>query len=96
MKGIQVTNDFVDRVLAANGLAKVNESAEVKAEEVVVEEAGVHVCPLCESSLNEAISQEKIEEHVNYILGILEENVDEGDGEDLDEELESDEEAEEA
>lgn len=96
MKGIQVSNEFVDRILAANGVAKVNESVETATAEAVVEEAEVHVCPLCESKLEEAISQEKIEEHVNYIMGVLEESVEVEDGEDLDEDSELEEETEEA
>jgi triphosphoribosyl-dephospho-CoA synthetase len=37
------------------------------------DEAEEHTCPLCESVLEEAISDEKIQEHVNLISKILEE-----------------------
>lgn len=42
----------------------------------------IHQCPLCESLLEEAIPDEKIQEHVNRILDVLNE-ANEVDGEDL-------------
>lgn len=52
---------------------KLTESEEAK-EEVLVEDTEKHVCPLCESVLEENLSDDKLQEHVNYILGILNEN----------------------
>lgn len=42
----------------------------------------IHQCPLCESLLEEAISDEKIQEHVNRILDVLNE-ANEVDGEEI-------------
>lgn len=71
---------------------KLDENKEVekeeKEEEVVVVEEAVeedHYCPLCDSKLEEALSDEKLEEHVEYILNVINESED-SEGEDLDEE----------
>jgi DNA repair exonuclease SbcCD ATPase subunit len=50
----------------------VEEAAEeaVEAEEVV-EEATAHVCPLCVSELPEAIDEERILEHLNVVVGLV-------------------------
>lgn len=58
---------------------KLAESAEVEAEEVIEEEEEFH-CPLCESKLQEAISQEKIDAHVDFLA----EQIKEAFGEDTD------------
>jgi DNA repair exonuclease SbcCD ATPase subunit len=42
----------------------------VEAEEVV-EEATAHVCPLCVSELPEAIDEERILEHLNVVVGLV-------------------------
>lgn len=47
---------------------------EVPAEEEQLEEAvEAHVCPLCESQLEEAISDEQLAEHVDFMVGIINE-----------------------
>lgn len=76
---------------------RVDESAEVveeKAEEVEAEvveketeaeetvtEAEVHVCPLCVSELSEAIDEERILEHLDVVVGLVDRlsQLDEGD-----------------
>ena len=45
------------------------EDEEVEEEEVV--EEGVHVCPLCVSQLDESIDEERILEHLNVVLGLV-------------------------
>ena len=46
------------------------EVAEVEdAEEL--EEASAHVCPLCVSELDESIDEERILEHLNVVLGLV-------------------------
>ena len=103
MRYINVDDDFVGKILAANQLAEskdLNESQEVE----VVEEAQAdeHVCPLCESDLEHPIPEENMQECVDFILGTinealevdgeyLEESEDEDFEEDLDEAEEEDE-----
>jgi hypothetical protein len=83
MRGINVSDDFVSQILG-KPVAKLSESSVV--EETVNEETAedVHVCPLCESHLEEEISQEKIDEHINFFLSVINENFDFA-GDDLDE-----------
>ena len=45
------------------------EVEEVEEEEVV--EEGAHVCPLCVSQLDESIDEERILEHLNVVLGLV-------------------------
>ena len=104
MRYINVDDDFVGKILAANQLAAsegLNESQEVE----VVEEGYAdedHVCPLCESELEHPIPEENMQECVDFILGTinealemegeyLEESEDEDFEEDLDEAEEEDE-----
>lgn len=95
MRYINVDDDFVGKILAANQLAKskdLNESQEVE----VVEEAQAdeHVCPLCESELEHPIPEENMQECVDFILGTINEAL-EQDGEYLEEAEEADEEEDE-
>lgn len=47
---------------------------EAPAQEEQIEEAVEgHVCPLCESQLEEAISDEQLAEHVDFMVGIINE-----------------------
>jgi hypothetical protein len=102
MRYIDVNDEFVGKILAANQLSTqgLNESQEVE----VVEEAQAdeHVCPLCESELEQPIPEENMQECVDFILGTinealeqdgeyLEESEDEDFEEDLDEAEEEDE-----
>lgn len=43
---------------------------EAEEAEEVVEEA-IHVCPLCVSELSEAIDEERILEHLNVVVGLV-------------------------
>lgn len=98
MKGIEISDDFRKMILASVKKApqKVVESTEPVAsekEEVVEEEVEVHACPLCESALAEPISEEKIREHVEFLLSELNEalendggSIDEGEEEELEDE----------
>ena len=58
------------------------------------EEAYTHVCPLCESTLAEPLSEDKIQEHVDWMLGVINENFDIV-GESLEEDTETEEDLEE-
>tara|TARA_R100001460_G_scaffold10430_8_gene24717 strand:+ start:2025 stop:2408 length:384 start_codon:yes stop_codon:yes gene_type:complete len=95
MRYIDVNEDFVGKILAANQLATadgLNESQEV---EVVEEACGEeHVCPLCESELDAPISEEAMQECVDFILGTINEAL-EMDGEFLEEAEEEDDDEEE-
>lgn len=77
MRGITLTEDFVSQIVGKPA-AKISESQEGG------EHVETHVCPLCESHLQEPISEEKIQEHVDYFLTVINENFDIV-GEDLDE-----------
>ena len=46
------------------------EAEEEEAEEEVVEEA-IHVCPLCVSQLDESIDEERILEHLDVVMGLV-------------------------
>jgi len=64
------------------------------AEEGQIEEAvEAHVCPLCESQLEEAISDEQLAEHVDFMVGVISEmeDITDEDLEELAEEIVSDE-----
>tara|TARA_Y100001938_G_C8037592_1_gene404249 strand:- start:691 stop:1008 length:318 start_codon:yes stop_codon:yes gene_type:complete len=85
MRYINVDDDFVGEILAANKLSNskdLNESQEVEVVEEACEEG--HVCPLCESELDEPISEQNMQECVDFILGTINEAL-EHDGESLEE-----------
>ena len=85
MRYINVDDEFVGKILAANQLAEskdLNESQEVEVVEEACEEG--HVCPLCESELDEPISEQNMQECVDFILGTINEAL-EQDGENLEE-----------
>lgn len=69
MRGITLSEDFVKQIVGANSTKKISESTEAP-------QAEAHVCPLCESQLAEPISEEKIQEHVDYFLDVINENFD--------------------
>jgi hypothetical protein len=78
MRYINVDDDYVGKILAANQLAEAKEESQelVESQEVeVVEEsqADGHVCPLCESELDAPISEESMQECVDFILGTINE-----------------------
>jgi len=51
---------------------EVEESEELEeAEEAEELEEGAHVCPLCVSQLDESIDEERILEHLNVVLGLV-------------------------
>ena len=94
MKYIDVSNDYVANILRATGLvteetAIAPTSAEVE-QEGINEETAEHFCPLCESQLEEAISEDALKECVDFILNTINEMTQE-DGEVLEESDESDE-----
>ena len=85
MRYINVEEDYVGKILAANQLVEskeVNEAQEVETVEEACEEG--HVCPLCESELDDPISEEAMQECVDFILGTINEAL-EQDGEFLEE-----------
>jgi len=97
MRYVNVDDQYVSEILKANQLQKSNSLNE---SEVVVEEQHeeeVHACPLCESELDEPISEESLAECVDYIAAVLEEAallegemLEEADEEDDEEEEEED------
>src|SRR5210317_2171812 len=100
MRYINVDDDFVGKILAANQLATAEALTESQEVEVVEEaQADEHVCPLCESELEHPIPEENMQECVDFILGTinealemegeyLEESEEEFDDEDFEEEYE--------
>ena len=93
MRYINVDEDFVGKILAANQLATADSLTESQEVEVVEEaQADEHVCPLCESELEHPIPEENMQECVDFILGTINEALEqdgeyleESDDEDLDE-----------
>jgi hypothetical protein len=85
MRYIDVNDEFVGKILAANQLAAAGTLAESQEVEVVEESfADEHVCPLCESELEHPIPEENMQECVDFILGTINEAL-EQDGEYLEE-----------
>ena len=72
MKYLDVSDEYVKTVLAANALvSKIDESGEDAP--VIAETAEVHACPLCETQLSEPIPEENMNECVEFILGTINE-----------------------
>ena len=72
-----------------SGPAVVEESTDVSQEEaeVIEEEVEDNFCPLCESHLEEELSEERISEHLDFVLDLLSEGAEEDtDSEELAEE----------
>ena len=91
MRYINVDDDYVGQILAANQLVEskeINEAQEVEVVEEACEDG--HVCPLCESVLDAPISEEAMQECVEFILGTINEAL-EQDGESIEEAEEKDE-----
>ena len=91
MRYINVDDDYVGQILAANQLVEskeINEAQEVEVVEEACEDG--HVCPLCESELDAPISEEAMQECVDFILGTINEAL-EQDGESIEEAEEKDE-----
>lgn len=83
MRGIDVSEDLVkdimkSKVWADQGIKlNLKESQEVQADgeedaEDLDEAEEVHVCPLCESHLDGPLDQDVLDEHVSYIVDVLE------------------------
>ena len=111
-------NEEVDQIIAQSmwgktgvkldeGTTSIKESVEGDEAQDEVLEEGAHVCPLCESHLEEQITDEQLAEHVDLMVNIIDEVIavneeleaEEGDEineefGDEDEEEESDEESE--
>ena len=94
MRYINVDDQYVSQILEANKTFKntddLNESTEFVVEEHEHTEEEVHACPLCESELDEPISEEAMQECVDYIAAVLneaQELSEELEGEDYEEEL---------
>jgi len=102
----QILAEEVDQIIQQSfwglGGVKLNESVqEPQAQEVQVDDTQeeqieeaveAHVCPLCESQLEDAISDEQLAEHVDFMVGIINEMEDISDDDltELAEELVSD------
>lgn len=93
MRYIDVDDQYVSNILNANKSFKSKSS--LNESEFVVEEQHdeadeLHACPLCESELDEPISEESMQECVDYIAAVLNEAstlAEEYEEEDYDEEL---------
>jgi len=107
MRYIDVDDDYVGKILAANKLANGSDSlteatkAKKKEEEhddedkqqeqqQMGEATDLHECPLCESQLENPLSVEQIQEHIEFILETINE-AEEFEGEELSEAEEEDE-----
>jgi len=67
--------------------AVVEEATAAPEAEVVEEEAEYNICPLCECHLEEELSEERISEHLDFVLDLLSEGAEEDtDSEELAEE----------
>ena len=85
MKGINVTDEYANAVIAQCPIQEIADTANAdeilqEAQAVLEAEEDCHACPLCESELEEPISEERLAEHVDYLLNVLNEATDE-DGE---------------
>ena len=73
MQYVNVDDQFVADILKANKILKeevdLNESAEV----IVEESEEVHACPLCESELDEPISEQSMQECIDFVVATLQE-----------------------
>jgi DNA repair exonuclease SbcCD ATPase subunit len=80
----QILAEEVDQIIQQSfwgkGGVKLTESVEqpqeaqdVQEEEQIEEAVEAHVCPLCESQLDEAISDEQLAEHVDFMVGVISE-----------------------
>ena len=86
----EVSKEDVDAFLqietwerAGVNLKKLEESKEEEVIEEatkVEEEVEVHTCPLCESELQEPISEEVMKEHVTMLLELINESMEEIEG----------------
>jgi hypothetical protein len=73
MKYLDVSDEYVKTVLAANDLERVKIDESGEAAPVVEETAEVHACPLCETQLSEPIPEENMNECIEFILGTINE-----------------------
>lgn len=77
MRYMNVDDQFVADILTANKISKteqdLKESAEVVVDETLAEAEEVHACPLCESELDAPISEEAMQECVDFVLATLNE-----------------------
>jgi hypothetical protein len=85
MRYINVEEDYVGKILAANKLVESEQLSESNISEEHISED--HVCPLCESELDQPIPEENMQECVNFILDTINEAM-QHDGEYLEEEYE--------
>ena len=88
MRGISVDQSVIDQIFPKKVAESKVETNKVQESEETEKE--VHSCPLCESELAEPLSEEKISEHVDWMLGVLNENFEIDGAESLDEEATED------
>ena len=72
--------EFLEEEVAVEAPAEV--VSEAKEEEVIEEEC--YTCPLCESSLENELSEDRISEHLDFVLDLLSESGDDDDEDDED------------
>jgi hypothetical protein len=106
MRYIDVDDDYVGQILAANKMAKgslnegempdfIKDKKKKKGDEEddkksSCESTELHACPLCESELDQPLTSEQLQEHVAFILDTLNE-AEEFEGEDDEDENENEE-----
>lgn len=92
MKGIQIDDGYVAKILQAHNLSgKLVESKDANADQddsLDESDESDHICPLCESALDEELSDARLQEFVDYALDVIDEALEESDGESIDEDLE--------
>lgn len=78
---------------SVEGLQAQDAQSDDEQQEQIEEAVEGHVCPLCESQLEEAISDEQLAEHVDFMVGVISEmeDITDEDLTELAEELVSDE-----
>jgi DNA repair exonuclease SbcCD ATPase subunit len=94
-------NQIIQQSFWGKGGVNLNESMDLasqveqfqEGEEQIEEAVEAHVCPLCESQLEEAITDEQLAEHVDFMVGVISEmeDITDEDLEELAEEIVSDE-----
>lgn len=100
MKGITVSDQLVEDVCSLfTSTKKAKSVEEAKTTEKISESeeagAGEHKCPLCESNLEESITEEQMQKHVDMLMEAINENFEFVEDESLDEVENEDEDSEE-
>lgn len=90
MRQRNISSEFVNALLEGNewqkfGIKVGKKKSLTESTEETVNEEEEHVCPLCESKLDEAISEDRLQEHINEVMNLVNEMNESSDDEDEDE-----------